>query len=222
MVAAGQGRRLGGIPKQYRELAGVPVLLRALRPFVAHPDVAQTVIVLPPDELASPPSWLAPLRSDSLRLVPGGSVRRESVAAGLAALGSECVTVLVHDAARPLVDRATIDAVLATARQGVGAVPALPMADTVKETADPAGGRVVRTIPREHLWRAQTPQGFPRAVLERAHQAARRAGIAATDDAELVERLGLEVRVVPGSVGNVKVTTQDDFRLMEALLRLEG
>ena len=227
LVAAGQGARLGGgVPKQYRELGGVPMLLRALRPFTTHPDVAHTVIVLPPGDAARPPPWLAEQLGGTLAVVAGGPERSDSVARGLAALPGVCTTVLVHDAARPLVDRATIDGVIRVARSGEGAVPAVPLGDTLKESvesardgggADPAP-HVVRTVSRERLWCAQTPQGFPRAVLEEAHARARQAGVRATDDAMLVERLGLPVRIVPGSSRNLKVTTEDDWRIAERLL----
>jgi 2-C-methyl-D-erythritol 4-phosphate cytidylyltransferase len=201
------------------------MLLRALRPFTSHPDVAHTVVALPPGEVASPPGWLVDLLGGNLTVVAGGAERSDSVAHALSALPGVCTIVLVHDAARPLVDRATIDGVIAVARHGEGAVPAVPLGDTLKETAAPvpAGEQgpsllVSRTIPRDHLWRAQTPQGFPRALLEEAYVRARREGVRATDDAMLVERLGVHVRIVPGSALNFKVTTEDDLRLAERLL----
>jgi 2-C-methyl-D-erythritol 4-phosphate cytidylyltransferase len=206
-------------------MGGVPMLLRALRPFTGHPDVAHVVVALPPGDAERPPVWLADLVGGALSVVPGGPERSDSVAHGLAALPGVCVVILVHDAARPLVDRATIDAVIAAARRGEGAVPAIPLGDTVKEATEAAGqpasgaGPLVnRTIPRERLWRAQTPQGFPRTLLEEAHARARHDGVRATDDAALVERLGAPVRLVPGSPLNFKVTTEDDFRLAERLL----
>jgi 2-C-methyl-D-erythritol 4-phosphate cytidylyltransferase len=218
IVAAGQGTRVGGeVPKQYRELGGIPMLLRALGPFTTHPDVAHTVVALPPADAGNPPAWLGPLLGATLTVVPGGAARRDSVAQGIAALPAACTTVLVHDAARPFVDRATIDAVIAVARRGEGAVPGVPLGDTLKETAD-LDLRISRTIPRDRLWRAQTPQGFPRALLEQAHARARDERVVATDDAMLVERLGATVRMVPGSVLNLKVTTEDDLRMAERLL----
>jgi 2-C-methyl-D-erythritol 4-phosphate cytidylyltransferase len=228
LVAAGRGIRLGSeSPKQYRLLAGVPMLLRSLRPFIAHPEVAHVVVVLPPEDMSAPPTWLAELEGGVLTLAAGGAERSDSVANGLAAITVACGVVLVHDAARPLIDRATIDAVIAAAREGGGAVPAIPVGDTLKEavasaTGAPGGPLVARTIPRDRLWRAQTPQGFPRALLERAHREARAAGIASTDDAMLVERLGAPVRLVPGSARNVKVTTAEDLVLAELLLREES
>lgn len=223
IVAAGQGTRLGGpVPKQYRELAGVPMLLRALRPFASHPDVAHVVVVLPAADVASPPVWLAAVTGGTLSLVAGGAERSDSVAHGLAALPSGCAVALVHDAARPLVDRATIDAVIAVSRTGVGAVPGIPLGDTVKEVVPDDPALTVRaTVPRERLWRAQTPQGAPRVMLEQAHARARREGLRVTDDAMLLEHVGTTVRLVPGTSLNFKVTTEEDFRLAELIVRQE-
>jgi 2-C-methyl-D-erythritol 4-phosphate cytidylyltransferase len=219
IVAGGDGARLGGqVRKQYREIAGVPMLLRALRPFTEHPDVAQVVIVLPPDDVSHPPEWLRRIAGGLLTLAPGGTERSDSVASGLGALGASCRFVLVHDAARPFVDRQIIDAVLAVAREGYGAVPALPVGDTLKEVTS-RDHVVARTVSREGLWRAQTPQGFPRDLLELAHREARAAGVRGTDDAALVERLAAEVRLVPGSEQNLKVTTAEDLALAEILAR---
>jgi 2-C-methyl-D-erythritol 4-phosphate cytidylyltransferase len=217
IVAAGQGARLGGeTPKQFRAVGGVPMLLRAIRPFAAHPEVSGLAVVLPADVAAAPPSWLQELSGPALRLVAGGAERSDSAMAGVAALAPECVIVLVHDAARPFVDQAIIDAVVARAREGKGAVPAVPVGDTLKEAAAPErGGAIARTVPRDGLWRAQTPQGFPRPMLERAYAAARSQGRGATDDAALVEATGAPVTLVPGSEQNIKVTTAVDFRLAE-------
>lgn len=216
VVAAGQGRRAGGgTPKQFREIAGVPMVLHAVRPFAAHPDVAEVAVVLPPDVVAAPPAWLRALGGEGVRLVPGGAERCDSVAAGLAGLAPACQVVLVHDGARPFPSRATIDAVIAEARAGRAALAAIPVTDTIKEAAG-ADRRVARTVPRERLWRAQTPQGFPRALLERAHRG-RPPG--ATDDAALVEALGEPVVLVPDDAANLKVTTEADFVLAEALAR---
>jgi len=226
IVAAGRGERLGGTPKQFREIAGVPMLLRAIRPFVAHPDVARVVIVLRPEDAAAPPPWLAQIAGGALAIVAGGAERADSVRAGLAALPAACDVVLVHDAARPFVGREVIDAVIAEARAGRSAIAAVPVTDTLKEAA--ADGRTVeRTVPRDRLWRAQTPQGFPRPVLEAAHAAARSgdadsggaARSGATDDAALVERSGGTVRLVPDSARNFKVTTADDLALADLWAR---
>ncbi|HET8622272.1 MAG TPA: 2-C-methyl-D-erythritol 4-phosphate cytidylyltransferase, partial [Gemmatimonadales bacterium] len=205
LVAAGRGERLGGLRKQYRPVAGVPMVLRALRPFTAHPEVLHSVVVLPPDDAANPPAFLADLVGPSLAIAPGGAERTDSVAAGLGTLAAECTVVLVHDAARPFPDTDVIWAVIREARAGHGAIAAVPLTDTVKEVADDGSRRVLRTVPRDTLWRAQTPQGFPRALLAAAHERARQDGTGATDDAALVERLGGELRIVPDSPYNLKV-----------------
>ena len=224
VVAAGRGVRFGGqTPKQYVPIGGVPMVLRALRPFTSHPEVAHVVFVLPPEDAANPPAFLsvisAPAASSgqAFSVVPGGTHRGDSVRAGIAALPAECVVVLVHDGARPFVDRTVIDAVIGYARNGEGAVPAVRLSDTLKEVDPKDLTRVVRTRPRARIWRAQTPQGFPRAVLERAHAHAERTGHRATDDAALVEAIGVPVRVVPDSTRNIKVTTPEDLALAQLL-----
>jgi 2-C-methyl-D-erythritol 4-phosphate cytidylyltransferase len=219
VVAAGAGVRAGpGEPKQFRPILGVPMLLRALRPFTSHPDVAHVVVALPPAYVERPPEWLAKLLGERLSLVAGGAQRADSVRAGLAALPSNAAVILVHDAARPFVGRTTIDVVIGRARAGVAAVAAVPMGDTLKEVVEER--RIKRTVEREHLWRAQTPQGFPRAMLETAY-GRRTSGKsrAPTDDAEACERAGFPVEVVTDSPHNVKITTTDDFRIAEALAR---
>jgi 2-C-methyl-D-erythritol 4-phosphate cytidylyltransferase len=227
VVAAGRGVRFGSdTPKQFHPVAGVPLVLRALRPFTGHPDVAQVVLVLPPEFAARPPAFLSDLvagagrgspASSFLTIIPGGPHRGDSVRAGLTDLTSSCTVVLVHDGARPFVQRDVVDAVIGYARSGEGAVAAMPLSDTLKEASRREANRVLRTRPRARLWRAQTPQGFPRAVLEQAHNRAARLGRRATDDAALVEALGFPVRLVPDSNRNLKITTTEDLALAELL-----
>lgn len=213
--AAGQGIRAGGgEPKQFRPIAGVPMLLRAIRPFASHPRVRAIVVALPAGAATQPPAWLAELHGDRLCLVPGGATRAESVRGALAALDAACRIVLVHDAARPFVTRETIDAVIAVAERGVGAVAAVPVGDTLKRADEER--RVTGTVPRDGLWRAQTPQGFPRRMLERVYETG---DPAATDDAALVEAAGHPVELVPDVTSNFKVTTSEDFAVAEAIAR---
>ena len=193
-------------------------MLRALRPFTSHPAVAHVVLVLPPGDAAHPPAFLSDVPNPSvLSIVSGGPHRGDSVRAGLAVLKPECAVVLVHDGARPFVERRTIDAVIDHARGGEGAVPAVPLSDTLKEVSRSDPTRIERTHPRARLWRAQTPQAFPRAVLEQAHARAAQLGRRATDDAALVEALGIPCRLVPDSSNNIKVTTAEDLALAELL-----
>lgn len=222
VVAAGQGTRLGGeVAKQYQEIGGVPMVLRALRPFTSHPSVAHVVLVLPPTDAASPPAFLTALSASAstFSIFPGGRHRGDSVRAGLSALRRECTIVLVHDGARPFVERSVIDAIIDVARQGEGAVPALPLSDTLKEASAGDPTHIARTRPRARLWRAQTPQGFPREVLETAYARASRGGHRATDDSALVEAIGVPVRLVSDSARNMKITTPEDLALAELLAR---
>ncbi len=220
VVAAGRSLRMGGdLPKQFRRIRGVPMLLRALRPFLAHDEVRHVVVVLPPDRAASPPPWL---RTGGVELtcVAGGEERMDSVEAGVAALSQPCRGVLVHDGARPFVTAGVVDAVIRRVQAGTAAVAAVPLHDTLKSTIEDDDRRLVSgTVSREGLWRAQTPQGFARAQLEEAFAAARRDGVAGTDEAMLIERLGHPVEIVPDSPWNIKVTTPDDFALAECIAR---
>jgi 2-C-methyl-D-erythritol 4-phosphate cytidylyltransferase len=220
VVAAGQGVRFGSdTPKQFQLIHGVPLVLRAVQPFLAHPDVCQVIVVLPPAAAAQPPDFLTIVRG--LSIVAGGMHRGDSVRAGLDALVAESKVVLVHDGARPFVDHDVIAEVISYARRGESAVAAIPLSDTLKEASRHEPSRVLRTRPRARLWRAQTPQGFPRGILEQAHQRAVRLGRRATDDAALVEALGLPVRLVPDSNRNLKITTAEDLALAELLTRDE-
>ncbi|WP_159769393.1 2-C-methyl-D-erythritol 4-phosphate cytidylyltransferase [Streptomyces sp. HM190] len=222
--AAGRGVRLGpGAPKALRALNGTPMLIHAVRAMAASRAVSLVVVVAPPDGAAEVKSLLdahaLPERTDFL-VVPGGESRQESVRLGLDALPPGHDIVLVHDAARPLVPVDTVDAVIEAVRDGAPAVvPALPLADTVKEvepTAEPGTPeRVVATPQRARLRAVQTPQGFDRAILVRAHETVTGE---VTDDASMVERLGAPVVVVPGHEEAFKVTRPLDLVLAEAVL----
>jgi len=216
IVAAGSGSRVGGGElKQFRWVAGKPMLLHSVQAFHARRDVAMVVCVLPKAFVGDPPPWLFQCDIDRLLLSVGGRERTESVANGLEDLPDEVKVVLIHDAARPFVSDATVDRVIAEARLGRGAIAALPVVDTLKEVDD--DGRVLRTVQRASLWRAQTPQGFPRDLIEQAHAKARSERVTATDDAALFEQLGLPVVVVRGSERAMKITDEDDFARADAL-----
>ncbi len=218
IVAGGSGSRVGGGElKQLRWVAGKPMLLHSLQAFQRRADVAMVVCVLPQRYAGDPPPWIFQSDSDRLLISVGGKTRAESVSNGLEDLPSECRYVLIHDAARPLVSDEMIDRVVVEVRKGHGAIAALPVTDTLKRVG--ADGRIEATVARDGLWRAQTPQGFPRDVIERAHREARAAGAHAdaTDDAALCERLGLPVHVVRGSEKALKVTEEGDFARADAV-----
>lgn len=214
--AAGRGERLGpGAPKALRLLAGEPLLVHAVRSLRAAPSIGPVVVAAPPDDVDAVARLLEELE---VTVVAGGEGRQDSVALALAALPPDVDLVLVHDAARCLVPPAVVEAVVAALRAGACAVvPVLPVPDTVKQVD--GDGRVVRTVPRADLRAAQTPQGFTREVLDRAHRAA---ASGATDDAGLVEALGLAVTTVSGSQEAFKVTRPLDLALAEAVLRARG
>ena len=216
IVAAGSGSRTGSEElKQFRWVAGKPMLLHSIQTFQARPDVAMVVCVLPREYVGDPPPWIFQSDADRLLLSVGGRERSESVANGLEDLPGECEIVVIHDAARPLVTIDTIGRVIDEARQGHGAVAALPVVDTLKRVD--SSGKVIETVDRFGLWRAQTPQAFPRKAIERAHREAREADRIATDDAALCEQIGLPVVVVRGSERAQKITEENDFALLEAL-----
>jgi 2-C-methyl-D-erythritol 4-phosphate cytidylyltransferase len=206
---------MGSRPKALLELAGRPVLRRALEPFLADPRVVRIVVALDAPTFAGPPGWLVAM-APRVRLVEGGDERGDSVRVALAALDADVDVVLVHDAARPLVTSAVIDRTIAAAVRGECVIAAIPVVDTVQEVD--AGGRIVRTPDRGRLWLAQTPQAFPREVIADACQRAARDGFRATDDAALVAWYGRAVRVVEGDPRNIKITVPSDLALAEALL----
>jgi 2-C-methyl-D-erythritol 4-phosphate cytidylyltransferase len=219
IVAGGSGTRTGSTElKQFRWVAGRPMLLHSIQAFQARADVAMVVAVLPRAVVGDPPPWIFQSDLERLLISVGGRERADSVRNGLEDPPPECRIVVIHDAARPLVPDDAIDRVISEARKGHGAIAALPVVDTLKEVDDE--GRIVRTVERARLWRAQTPQAFPREMILRAHVEGR--GTAATDDAALCERLGLPVVVVRGSERAMKITEEADFARAEALSMLEA
>ncbi|MGH7653844.1 MAG: 2-C-methyl-D-erythritol 4-phosphate cytidylyltransferase [Gemmatimonadaceae bacterium] len=222
IVAGGASTRTAGSDqgtlKQLRWVAGKPMLLHSLQTFQQRADVAMVVCVLPTSYAGDPPPWIFQCDVERMLISVGGKERSASVQNGLEDLPDECRIVLIHDAARPLVSPAMIDRVVAEARKGHGAIAALPVVDTLKQVDE--DGAIVKTVERAHLWRAQTPQGFPREMIARAHREASAAGVSATDDAALCERLGLRVVVVRGSERALKVTEDGDFARVDALFAL--
>jgi 2-C-methyl-D-erythritol 4-phosphate cytidylyltransferase/2-C-methyl-D-erythritol 2,4-cyclodiphosphate synthase len=205
LVAGGTGARFGGaVPKQFLLLAGKPVIRHAAEALLAHAAILQPVgdVGLISEALAGLPH---------LPVVAGGAARQDSVRAGLEALAAHAPDlVLVHDAARPVIPAGVTEGVLAALARHEGAIPAVPVTDTIKRAE---AGIINTTVSRENLFRAQTPQGFRFATLLALHRAA--AG-AATDDAALLEAAGLPVAITPGAEQNVKITYAEDFSRVSA------
>jgi 2-C-methyl-D-erythritol 4-phosphate cytidylyltransferase len=217
LVAAGRGERMGAErPKAFLPVGGRPMLLRAALAFDAALAVDAIVAVVPEGEIAEASTMLAEVGKLKC-VVAGGPRRQDSVLEGMKQAPDDFDgIVLVHDAARPFVDPATIDAVAAAAVEQGAALPVLSMVDTVKRVRD---GRVIETLDRSELACAQTPQGFRFALLARAYESAFRDRVALTDEAMAVERLGEPVAAVPGSPHNRKLTTPDDLAWAESILK---
>lgn len=223
LAGAGEGRRMGDRgPKVLLEVGGSTLLERVASTFLAHPAVGEVVAAVPERLVAEARSRLDALpnpRGARVGAIAGGSTRQESVRLGIAALQQSLPYIAVHDVARALVDATLISRVLEAARTTGAAIPALPLRDTVKEVDR---GRIVRTIPRDRLQGAQTPQIFSRDILARAHARAAETDAGATDDAWLVEAAGVPVAVVPGDPSNLKLTEPSDVIAIESHLRTGG
>jgi 2-C-methyl-D-erythritol 4-phosphate cytidylyltransferase len=223
VVAAGEGRRLGaGGPKAFVLLAGRALFLHSLERLAGVPGLAEQVLVVPPGRAGEVRGrWGGELgRLRVTQVIEGGARRQDSAAAGFRAVSERTEVVLVHDAARPLVRTEDAARVAEAAARDGAALLAAPLADTLKREGPP--GRVGATVGREGLWRAQTPQGFRREVYAAALERAEREGGEVTDDAALVERAGGAVSIVEGDPSNLKVTTEADLRLAEAILAAAG
>jgi 2-C-methyl-D-erythritol 4-phosphate cytidylyltransferase len=216
IVAGGRGSRTTSDElKQFRWVAGKPMLLHSVQMLQSRDDVGMVVVVLPFEHAGDPPAWLFQCDTDRLLLSVGGRERSDSVRNGLEDLPESLSIAVIHDAARPLVTPRMVDDVIVAARRGTGAAPGIPVVDTLKRVD--ANSRITDTVDRSGLVRIQTPQAFPRAMIEEAHRRARSENITATDDAALCERLGMAVVVVPGSERALKITTEEDFARAEAL-----
>jgi 2-C-methyl-D-erythritol 4-phosphate cytidylyltransferase len=200
-------------------LGGVPLLTHTLQKFATCSQVDEIFALVPPGDL---PLWNEEIRRRSdlrkvSRILPGGPERQDSVYGGLKAVAGQADFVIIHDGVRPFVSRELIERALHATRRHKAVVAAVPAGDTIKEIS--GEGEVLRTLDRERLWIIQTPQSFELALILKAHEKAREEGFYGTDDASLVERLGIPVRVVEGSRCNFKITTPEDLFLGEALLK---
>lgn len=211
----------GGTPKQFLELAGVPLLVHCLRAFAAVPEIGRVVVSSRAEYLEHTRELTARHGFGDLLVVAGGVTRQESVANGLAALApwaTATTLVAVHDGARPLVEPALIRRCLAAARRHGAAIAAIEVRDTLKRAGTDHVPLIAATVRRDGLWQAQTPQVAGFALLQRTLREAAATGFVGTDEASLLERQGIPVALVPASAANLKVTHPDDLALAEALL----
>jgi len=222
VLGAGRGERLGeDVPKAFVPLCGKPLLVRALAALAATPEIDVVVPVIGRDDLSRMEALESELASIPGLLPPviGGAERQDSMTAGLAALPADVDFVAVHDAARPLVAAEAISRVVDAARSSGAAILVVPVRDTIKRVRE---GRIVETPDRSECYAAQTPQVFRVEVLREALEKAAAEGFIGTDDAEIVERIGVPVTVVSGDASNVKITDRADLIAAERWLRERG
>ena len=218
IAAAGSGRRMGGVSKAFLRLGRRSVLSYSLQTFAALPETAEIILVVSRSDIAARSAYLARIkrRYGIAHVVPGGKLRQESVANGLACVSPDADLVAVHDAARPLVSADLIRRVIRAAIKTGAAVPAAPVRDTLKRS-----GRnmlIAETVPRDGLWHVQTPQIFDAHLLKQAFKRYAHRG-EFTDDAQLVERTGGKVALVESDQANIKLTTAEDLVVARALLK---
>ena len=222
LPAAGSSSRFGASRnKLVQMLAGKPVIAHTLALFLSRSDVKQVIIAAGDDSdvaIEEHASWQLLLQDPRVQRVPGGQTRAHSVLAALEAVNTSIEWVAVHDAARPLVTQAIIDATLKLAREHGAAVPALPVALTIKKAVGPLPAKVLCTIPRHDLWAMQTPQIARRSALREAFRNCPISLEQVTDDVQLIELVGGEVWLAQGDERNLKITTQQDILLAEMLL----
>ena len=216
IVAGGRGRRFGSpVPKQLHTIRGRTILERSIAPFDETDAVREIVVVLPADLVSPAPKCLERVQTN-LQVVAGGDRRQDSVAIGFDAVAPESDLVVIHDAARPFCTRDLVERTLDAACESGAAIAALVAQDTVKEADVQSAGMVGRTLPRERIFLAQTPQAFRRGILHDA-VALGRTGRSGTDESALVEQAGHRVRLVAGDPYNMKITTDSDVALAEGL-----
>lgn len=213
IVAAGRGRRLGGIKKQFLHLKGKTVLQRSIEAFSPVDDVTEIVVVVPPEDIEWVKNQSYPKVTE---VVAGGNTREESVQFGMKAVSDKAKYIAIHDAARPLISPEDISMVIMDAKRCGASLLGLPLKDTVKKVEN---GYVLSTLPRETLFTVQTPQVFSRELFKKAiNQKIENQ----TDDSQWIEALGERVYITLGSERNIKITTEQDLQLAEFLLSSEG
>ncbi len=210
IVAAGSSKRMGGkTNKPYIEINGKPMLAYSLEVFAQVPDIKEVLVAVRADDEAACKALIRKGKFGNVRLVIGGKERQDSVANALKKVRKDCRAVLIHDAARPYITPDLVSRLLLSAEKHRAVLPVIPIKDTVKRSMN--GKYVDETLDRKQLFLAQTPQVFDYRLLIRAYERAHDEGYYGTDDASLVERLGIPVMIFPGEEGNMKITVKEDI-----------
>lgn len=219
IAASGQGQRMGGeIKKQYLMLEGIPILARSLDIFIRHRAVSQILVIVPPGDTVFAHDTIKPFCSlEKIIFVEGGKRRQDSIFQGLQAVSLGVEMVCIHDGVRPFLKSDLFETLLEAASRWGAAVPVVPVTDTLKEIS--ISGTISRTISRETVRRAQTPQVFRRDLIIEAYRKAQILGVEATDDAYLLELLGEKICAVAGSPANIKITHPLDLLFAETLIK---
>ncbi|MEA3436084.1 MAG: 2-C-methyl-D-erythritol 4-phosphate cytidylyltransferase [Thermodesulfobacteriota bacterium] len=218
IVAAGKGIRMNDtVRKQYLPLAGRPVLAHCLTSFEECNFINKIILVVPEDDFDFCKKEILPVGSEKTRLIPGGKKRQDSVYNGLLAAEENKSIVVIHDGVRPFINIEMLELCISGAREVGACILGIPVQDTVKQVED--SGHIIKTLERDTLWLAQTPQAFQYDIIRKAHENAGLKGYAGTDDAFLVEKMGKHVKIIKGSKNNIKITIREDLRLAEAMLQ---
>ena len=219
IVAAGKGIRMNDpTRKQYLDLAGRPILAHSVIAFDACDMIDKIFLVIPKEDMEYCRKNILPLLElkNGLNLVPGGEQRQNSVYNGLQAMDKKTETVVVHDGVRPFIQSDKLESCILGARKFGACILGIPAGDTIKCVGK--SGFIDKTLARDNIWLAQTPQAFKYELIIRAHETARRDGYTCSDDASLVERLGVDVRIINGSKNNIKITVREDLVVARAML----
>jgi len=219
VVAAGKGKRMGGnSPKQYRPLGNRPILCHTLAAIHSCGMIDRIILVVPEQDYPfCREHILAPIdMGKKVQLAPGGETRQESVYNGLQSIKENNGIVVIHDGVRPFVRSEEIEECIQSAAEFGACILGTPVHNTLKQVD--ASGHIKKTIPRNSVWQAQTPQCFQLSLIKKAHVAAKRDTYTGSDDASLVERLGKQVNIIGGSRYNIKITTGEDLLLARAVI----
>ncbi len=220
IAAAGSGKRFGvGKRKQFQPLGGKPVIVHTIERFEESPSVGEIILVASEDSIGyCHEEIVKKFRFKKVtKIIPGGEERQHSVKRGFSSISKETDIVIVHDGVRPFVTVDLIERVINEVLISDGAIVAIPVKDTIKKSSD---GYIQKTRPRESLWLAQTPQAFRYNILKRAYEMSEADGFLGTDESSLVERLGIQVKLVRGNQMNVKITTEEDLLFAELALKI--